>query len=136
MMVAVVINWCTFHIIHHKKRRAFRRAAAVEQLDNIGMVQVREGLPLFAESAEKFTAIEPLMHQLNGHLFLVLIVRACRQKNCSHTALPNTPHHLVSSKATPGHRLFLFCLERGCEKCGGRSRIRGSFGSATFRYEI
>src|SRR5215469_18451937 len=105
MPVAVIIDRGTFDIIHHQEGRPFGRAAAIEQLDYIGMVQVCESLPFVAEPTQQFMAIESRLDQFDGHLFLVLIISARRQKHNSHAAVPNPSYYFVGSQATTGHRL-------------------------------
>src|SRR5215469_4519491 len=127
MPVAVIIDRGTFDIIHHQEGQPFGRAAAIEQLDYIGMVQVCESLPFLAESTQQFMAIESRLDQLDGHLFLILIVSAYRKENRSHAAMRNPPYHSVGSEPTTGHRLYYLRAGSGRGKCGARFGIKSFF---------
>ena len=57
MLVAIFIDRAAFHIVHHQEGQPFGRAATIEQLDDVGMVQARQGLPFIAESAQAGPAV-------------------------------------------------------------------------------
>ena len=57
VLVAILIDRAAFHIVHHQEGQPFGRAAAIEQLDNVGMVQASQRLTLVAETVQEVTAV-------------------------------------------------------------------------------
>ena len=84
-----------FHIIHHQIGKAVAGGGAIQKTDDVGVVQVRENLPLVAEPAQDVGGLEVRVHHFDGDRLAVLPVRALRQVDGSHPSAADHSNELV-----------------------------------------
>src|SRR5579864_858730 len=94
-LVTVIIYRAAFHVVHYEEGEPFGGAAAIEELDNGGVVQAGESLTLVAETVEELVAIQSRLDDLDGNLFAVFIVGACREIDCGHATLSQSLDQFV-----------------------------------------
>src|SRR5947207_11079201 len=82
--VAVVVNRLSFDVIHYQVGKTLFGGAAVEQFDDVGMVECGQRLALTAEAAASRLFSQDGMVELDGDAFVILIVGSDRPVDGSH----------------------------------------------------
>ena len=126
MAVTVLIDRSTRDIIHDQVGQTLFRGAAIQQLNDVRMVQLGEGLSLIAEAAQQVIAVQLRQQNLDGHLLLILFIGSGSQINGGHAAPPNPLDDFVRSNAAANHRVFYREMPLRCSH-------RSHFGRFTFR---
>lgn len=92
---AIDIERLARNILHHEKRPAIGRRAAIQQPGNIGVIEVRENLALVTETAEDIVGVHAVTNQFNGDFLRVLIVVTSGEVHGAHASAPNFPDDAV-----------------------------------------
>src|ERR1700677_2333235 len=105
VLTAIVVNGNSIHILHYEVRDAIGGHASVQKARNIGMIEVRQNLPLGAETKQHaLRGPEPGVHQLDDASLPIQLIGASRQVNCAHSAFADNAQKFV--RANPfSHRL-------------------------------
>jgi hypothetical protein len=109
--VAVQIDRPAIDIVHDEVGRALLGRATIQELGDVGVVQVGQDLPLGAKAAENGLRIHAALDQLDRHLLLVLIIGAHRQIDGSHAAAADLACHLVRADVPSHQRHRLIFVE-------------------------
>ncbi len=108
MIVAILIDGAAFDVIHHQVRQSFGRAAAIQQLDDVGMIEASQRLPLCSEPAQHLVGVRSWRYQLDSDLLAEFAIRALGQEHRGHAALSHAPHQLVDIQLAAGHGIVVF----------------------------
>jgi hypothetical protein len=92
---------------------------AIEKPCDVGMIEVREELPLGPKTLEHALATEAPAHKLDCHFLLVLRISAARSIHGTHTAASDAVDELVGTDALTQPAI---CVLRGLE--GRRELLR------------
>src|SRR5580693_1438945 len=85
VQVAVIINRAAFHVVHYEEGQSFGGTSAIEELDNIGMIEAGKSLALVAETVQEVMAVQTRLYQLDCHQLAVFVIGPRRKKNGRHT---------------------------------------------------
>jgi RNA polymerase sigma-70 factor, ECF subfamily len=95
---AVLVDAPPLDELHDEKRQPLGGRAAVEQPRDVGMLDLREDLPLAAEAPHERLVAERRGHDLDRDRLPVLVVGAVGQVDDAHAAAPEFPDDLVRAQ--------------------------------------
>jgi len=110
--VAIHIDGVAFDVLHHEVRRAFLGGAAIEQMRDVRMAQLREDLPLSLEPAQQRVGVEPRLQQLDRDLLLVLLVVAHCLEHLAHAAAAGFVDDAIGAEPPPDPVLLRRCARQ------------------------
>jgi len=111
MRVAILAYGYALDIFHHQVRPAIRGRAAINQARDVRKLEVGQNLSFGAEALDDEIRIHAPLDELDGDVFLVLIIIAYRQINCAHSAASNLSKDLIRSNAYTGERVAISIAE-------------------------
>ncbi len=97
-IVAVVVQGLALDVLHDQIGQAVLGRAAVEQPGDVRVLQVGEDLPLAAQATRSGGIQGALTHQLDGNLFVELLVGALGEKDRAHAAVPDRPEQAIGTE--------------------------------------
>src|SRR5262249_14418195 len=88
--------------------------ATFKEMRDVGMIEAGENLPLIAKAADDVLAFQPGAKEFDRNLFLILIVRAARKVDRSHSSMADFAQQLIVADEPPGftHRVLLVRRQR------------------------
>ena len=105
--VAVGVNRFAVHVLHDEIGQAVIGRPAIDQARDVGMIELRQDLPLIAKAAEYVLGIEPSPNELDRNLLAIFVVRSRRQIDRAQTAPADFADDLVSAELPAGEWLLL-----------------------------
>src|SRR5258708_4499982 len=104
MRVAIGANWFAVHIFHDEIGQAFIGCSAIDEPRDVGMIELRQDLPLIAKATENSLGIESATDELDCDFLAVFIVRPRCEIDSPQTAAADFANDLVSAKLMTDER--------------------------------
>ena len=117
-VIAPTIDSDAFDILHDQVRQALGGCAAIEQPDDVRVVQSRRHLALGAETPQRLLPGHRGVNDFDGDALAVFAIRPLRQVYDSHSTVADFPQHAIGRNA---RRRF-----QGAIGGGGRIRPGGN----------
>ena len=116
--IAIGIDRCAVDVLHDDVSGLVRQRAAVEEVRDIGMVELRQDLPLDLEPRRCAAPDRAAVHDFDRDLLLELGIGALREVDFAHAARPQGAQHAVRSDASTRHAgSMLESKQRGKRLC-------------------
>ena len=114
--IAVLVDRAAGDEFHHHVRPAVRSHAAIQQLGDIGVIEMRQDLPLVLEALQDVVGIHAALDHFDGDQLAELIVVAHALVDHAHAALADLLHDLVDAQLLAGIRAFAARAGARCRK--------------------
>src|ERR1700719_1819792 len=102
--VAIGANRLALHILHDEVGEAVIGRPSVDEARDVGMIELRENLPLVAKSAKNVLGVEPAPDEFDRDFLVIFIVGSRREIDCAQNAPADFANNLVSAKLTANER--------------------------------
>ena len=96
--VAVGVDRFAVHVFHDEIRESVVGRPAVDQARDIRMIELRQNLPLGAETPDDIVRVEPAPNDLDRDLFPILVVRSRGQVNGAQSAAADLADESVGAE--------------------------------------
>ena len=126
--VAILVDGDTLDIFHHQVGQAPVRRAAVEEPNDVGMIERCQGLPLVPKPAYHVFAGQVRQHDFDCDSLTVLVVGSNGSVDRRHATLSHFVQHLVGAQPS-SHQLLpvwlwrLMFVEGFCALVRGEERL-------------
>jgi hypothetical protein len=115
LLIAILINRGSTHVLHDDVRRPIRRRPGVEQVGDVGILEAGENLLFLSEALSGIGAGHAGRDDLDGDFLPELTVDSIREIDSSHPAASDLAHELVRPEAASGEAR----LVEGHDELGG-----------------